>query len=187
MRTVTSTDGTTIAFDRTGRLGAHPGGRCGLRSVVRAERHLGELIASDRRAQAVRHFMRKGVGLPAFVVGMMRLMPAWSRLKAVAHTLPYDAAVLGEETGAGMPLPTDRWASVTVPTLVARGGKSPDRMRNAAAALAALLGAELRTLEGQTHIVKPKALAPVLAEFFAAESGSRRVEHDLRAASVVSV
>lgn len=151
------------------------------------QEHLGELIASDRRAQAVRYFMRKGVGLPAFVVGMMRLMPAWSRLKAVAHTLPYDAAVLAEETGAGRPLPTDRWASVTVPTLVARGGKSPDWMRNAAAALAALLGAELRTLEGQTHIVKPKALAPVLAEFFAAESGSRRVENDLRAASVVSV
>jgi len=30
-----------------------------------------------------------------------------------------------------------------------------------------LPNAKLRTLEGQTHMVKPKALAPVLVDFFA--------------------
>ncbi len=40
-------------------------------------------------------------------------------------------------------------------------------MRNAMRALAeALPNAEHHELKGQTHIVKPKALAPVLTEFF---------------------
>lgn len=47
------------------------------------------------------------------------------------------------------------------------GGKSPAWMRNAMRTLAGVLpNATYRTLERQTHIVKPKALAPVLSEFF---------------------
>ena len=53
-----------------------------------------------------------------------------------------------------------------MPKLVAVGGKSPDWMRNAMSELAAVLDAKHRTLEGQTHIVKAQALAPVLTEFF---------------------
>ena len=130
--------------------------------------HLTELIAAERRGEAVRYFMTAGVGLSKPVVAMMRVMPMWSRLKAVAHTLPYDAALLGPDTGGGRPLPVDRWASLTVPTLVMDGGKSPAWMRNSAQALAALLGAEHRTLDGQTHMVKPRALAPVLDTYFSA-------------------
>jgi hypothetical protein len=41
-------------------------------------------------------------------------------------------------------------------------------MRNAMRELAAVVpGAQHRTLPGQTHMVKPKVLAPVLGEFFA--------------------
>jgi hypothetical protein len=48
------------------------------------------------------------------------------------------------------------------------GGKSPAWMRHSMQALAdALPNAQHRTLEGQTHIVKADALAPVLAEYFA--------------------
>jgi len=40
-------------------------------------------------------------------------------------------------------------------------------MRNATRALAGVLpNATYRTLDGQTHMVKPKALAPPLVEFF---------------------
>jgi pimeloyl-ACP methyl ester carboxylesterase len=110
--------------------------------------------------------MRKGVNLPGFVVAMMRFMPAWRQLKAVAHTVVYDTIILGD-TGSGKPLLADRWASATVPTLVVDGGKSPTWMRNSMRALANVLpDARYRTLDGQTHMVKPKALAPVLAEFF---------------------
>ncbi|WP_135553658.1 alpha/beta fold hydrolase [Paenibacillus cymbidii] len=130
-------------------------------------RRMDELVAAGSRGAAVKHFMRRGVGLPAFVVAIMPLMPAWKKLKGVAHTLPYDT----ELTAAfqrGKPLPTDYWADVTAPTLVASGSKSPAWMRNAMQALAnALPHAEHRTLAGQTHIVKPAALAPVLTHFFA--------------------
>jgi hypothetical protein len=47
------------------------------------------------------------------------------------------------------------------------GGKSPAWMRNANHALASVLpNAQYRTLEGQTHMLKAKAHAPVLVEFF---------------------
>lgn len=124
------------------------------------------LIAADRRGEAVKLFM-KTVGVPAIFIAAMRFMPAWSKLKGVAHTLPYDFRVLGD-TGSGKPLPADRWASATVATLVMDGGKSPVSMRNAMRALANVLpNAHYRTLRGQTHLLKPKALAPVLVEFFA--------------------
>ena len=49
------------------------------------------------------------------------------------------------------------------------GGKSPAWMRNATRALAGIVpNATYRTLDGQTHMVKPKALAPPLIEFFGA-------------------
>ncbi|MFI9596971.1 alpha/beta fold hydrolase [Nonomuraea sp. NPDC052265] len=130
-------------------------------------RRLEALVAADRRAEAVRLFMREGVGLPGVVVAMMRFMPAWARLKSVAHTLPYDTAFVSPHQ-RGESYPEGTWASVTVPTLVADGGKSPQWMRNSVGALAKTLpAADYRTLDGQTHIVKPEALAPVLKEFFA--------------------
>ena len=127
-----------------------------------------ELVETDRRGAAVKLFMKTGVRVPAAFVALMQLMPAWPKLKGLAHTLPYDLTALGSDTGSGKPLPAERWASLTVPTLVVAGGKSPAWMQNAMRALAeALPNARHRTLEGQTHIVKAKALAPVLAEFFA--------------------
>jgi pimeloyl-ACP methyl ester carboxylesterase len=120
---------------------------------------------ADRRGAAVRLFMSEGVRVPAVFVTMMRFMPAWPKLKAVAHTLPYDASIMGD-TQSGRPLPAGRWSNVTMPTLVVGGGKSPVWMRNGVQALADLLpNASLRTLEGQTHMVKPAVLAPVLVEF----------------------
>ena len=66
-----------------------------------------------------------------------------------------------------MPLPATRWSGATMPTLVMDGGKSPAWMRNATRALAGVLpNATYRTLDGQTHMVKPKALTPPLVEFF---------------------
>lgn len=130
------------------------------------EAHLGDLVASDRRGDAVRLFMTEGVRVPAVFVAMMRILPAWSKMKGVAHTLPYDTALTAEYQ-RGNPLPAERWSGVTVPTLVIGGGKSPAWMQNGMRALADVLpNAEHRTLEGQTHIVKPKALAPVLTGFF---------------------
>jgi pimeloyl-ACP methyl ester carboxylesterase len=125
-------------------------------------------IVAERRGDAVRLFMRE-VGMPALLVQAMRFMPAWPKLKRVAHTLTYDAAVM-QGTQDGRPLPEGRWSDVTVPTLVVAGGKSDPWMHSGAEALAdALPNARLETLDGQNHMVKPKALAPMLAAFFASD------------------
>ena len=66
----------------------------------------------------------------------------------------------------GTPLAREPWASVAATTLVVDGGKSPASLRKAADALAERLpDAERRTLEGQSHNVSMKVLAPVLEEF----------------------
>jgi pimeloyl-ACP methyl ester carboxylesterase len=83
--------------------------------------------------------------------------------EAVAPTLAYDAAVLGEDAS----VPTERAASVAVPALIMDGSASYPFMHIAATALAnALPNAQLRTLEGQTHEVEASVIAPVLEEFF---------------------
>jgi pimeloyl-ACP methyl ester carboxylesterase len=124
-----------------------------------------KLIADNRRGDAVRTFL-KGVGVPAFGLVLMRLMPPWKKMTAVAHTLPYDLSILGP-TGQGKPLPTDRWSSISVPTLVMGGGKSPTWMQNAQRAFAAVIpGARHDTLPGQTHMVRAAAIAPALMRFF---------------------
>jgi pimeloyl-ACP methyl ester carboxylesterase len=126
---------------------------------------IGEAVAADRRGAAVTVFLQ-AVGVPTLFIAMMRLSPAWPKLKAIAHTLPYDG-VLVQDNQKGMPLLSTRWASVTVPTLVMDGGKSPQWMRHGNRALAlALQNARHRTLDGQTHMLKPKAHAPALVEFF---------------------
>jgi pimeloyl-ACP methyl ester carboxylesterase len=117
-------------------------------------------------ADAVKYFMRTVIGLPAPIVMMMKLMPAWKQLKAMAPTLPYDARVVGGNV-AGKPLDTSQWAGIEVPVLTVYGGKSPAWMRTAVQAVAdAVPGANCRKVPGQTHIIKAVAIAPVIAEFF---------------------
>jgi pimeloyl-ACP methyl ester carboxylesterase len=137
-----------------------------------AER-LAELTATDRRSDATRLFMTKAMGIPGPIVRLMRFSPFWSKLKATAHTLPYDWALLGD-TISGKPLSRDDWASATVPTLVLAGEKSPEQLRNAARAIAGVLpNAEHRELEGQSHNPSMKFMAPVLEEFLSDQGRSR--------------
>jgi pimeloyl-ACP methyl ester carboxylesterase len=82
-------------------------------------------------------------------------------LEGIAHTLAYDAACLG----SGQP-PTPRLAQITHPTLVATGGGDEFFEQAADAIGASMPRAERRVLEGQTHVVDPKAVAPVLERFF---------------------
>lgn len=128
---------------------------------------LKELVVENQRTEAVKLFMKQ-VGVPGFMVAIMPLMPMWSKLKAVAHTLPYDISML-IDYAEGKPLQGTLGASITAPTLVMDGGKSPTSMHHAMQALAQILPhANYRTLAGQNHMVKAEALAPVLVEFFTA-------------------
>ena len=122
-------------------------------------------VAADHHSDALRIFL-KSVGMPRLLIFFMRLTPIWSRLKAVARTLPYDGALVADDQ-LGKPLAPNRWAGVTVPTLVTDGGRSPAWMRNGNKALAeALPDARYLTLAGQNHMVKPAAHLPVLLDFF---------------------
>jgi hypothetical protein len=132
--------------------------------------HIDALIASGRRSDAVRHFMTRAQGMPGFVVASMRLMPGvWSKLKAMAHTLPYDISVMGD-TQQGRPLAADVWSAATARTLVLTGGRSPAGLRRAAQALTRVLpAADHHTLDGLDHgavVMAPRRLAPSLITFF---------------------
>jgi len=85
--------------------------------------HLDELVASDRRGEAVEYFMTVAVGMPPEMVTPMRDAPMWKSLEDIAHTIAYDGRMMGEHM-SGAPLPSD-WSSIDVPNLVIGGGVSP--------------------------------------------------------------
>ncbi|MEV6239860.1 alpha/beta hydrolase [Lentzea sp. NPDC051838] len=122
------------------------------------------MLARDDRSGMLAKFM-KMVGVPGFGLAIMKLTPVWKKLKLVAHTLPWDLRILGDD-GRGSKLPVDRW-KIKVPTLVMNGGKSPEYLRNTMKNTAEVLGdVEYQELAGQTHMLKSSAAAPVLVEFF---------------------
>lgn len=126
------------------------------------------LVAVERRSDAASVFMTM-VGMPRLMIPVMKLMPGvWRPLTKVAHTVPYDFAVIGHAS-ASKPLPAELEAAaqnVRPPALLMDGGKSPAWMAHAQDRLAGLMpNATRRTLPGQTHNVHAKAIAPVVAEF----------------------
>lgn len=122
-----------------------------------------QMVAEGRRGDAVEFFMTKVVGLPDEFAAFAKTQPWWPWQEALAHTLAYDAEVMGDYS-----LPADEVARVTVPTLVLDGGASFDFLGATAEALAkALPNGQRRSLEGQEHNVDPAVLGPALVEFFA--------------------
>lgn len=130
---------------------------------------LDTMTAEGRPGDAVAYFMTAAAGIPAEFVAGMRGQPFWAGLEAIAHTIAYDGRVMGD-TMHGEPLPAE-WATLTTPTLVLDGGRTP-AFHTSALALAELLpNARHETLAGQEHNVEPQAIAPVLATFFMPEGG----------------
>jgi pimeloyl-ACP methyl ester carboxylesterase len=129
---------------------------------------LDALLADDRRGDAIELFMRLA-DTPEESIAGARSAPFWPSVEALAHTLAYDAACLGD----GQP-PTSRLATITQPTLVATGDAHPadaagwvQALDPAADAIAASIPhAERQTFEGQGHLADPKAIAPLLERFF---------------------
>ena len=132
--------------------------------------HLTRLIVEGHRGGAVKYFMKDMVGAPAPIVLMLRVMPwIWRKLEAVAHTLPYDAAVM-----TAFRIPRAQFASIAVPVLMMNGSKTDPRLRTATKAIADVIpGASYRELAGQTHNVRPGVLAPAAAEFLGGPAAER--------------
>lgn len=127
-----------------------------------AEKQFKQFIAEGRGGAAVKYFMKDLIGMPAIFPMIMSIMPVWKKLKAAAHTLPYDATVMGNYT-----IPAQLAATVKTPTLVAGGEKSPVSLRNCVQELKkAIPNAQLQVLKGQNHNVSAKAIVPVMIEYF---------------------
>lgn len=121
-----------------------------------------DLCASGRRGEAIALFMTQAVGQPPEAVEQVRRTPIWPALEAMAHTLAYDAEVVGDGV-----VPADRAAAVTIPALVVESTASPPWLRNASRAVAAALpdGQHL-VVPGRFHEPDPALLAPQLKRFF---------------------
>ena len=136
----------------------------GPHSFEDARNRLQSLVSAGDRGDAVRFFMTDVYGAPrAFVFAMPFLMPnAWRRNKLVVHTVPYDLTLLGDRS-----VLNKRSSSISVPTLVIGGEKSPRELRDAVATVAnALPNAHSRFLPGQDHNLSSRVLTPVLFEYF---------------------
>jgi alpha-beta hydrolase superfamily lysophospholipase len=120
-----------------------------------------ELLSAGQRGDMVELFLTKAVGMPVEFVAQLRQAPFWPAQEAFAHTLIYDATLMGDYS-----LPAKRVATVTVPTLVLDGGETPWLSHAADAVASNLPNAQRRTLKGQPHNVAPEAIAPALVEFF---------------------
>ncbi len=127
--------------------------------------NLTRALAEGRRGDAVALFMQF-VGTPADQITGMKHAPVWQMFEMVAPTLAYDAAAMGP----GLSAPLDRAAKLRVPTLIMDGGADltmlPFMHQSATALAKSIPNAQQRTLEGQTHDVDLKVLAPVLIDFF---------------------
>jgi pimeloyl-ACP methyl ester carboxylesterase len=130
-------------------------------------------VADGRPGDAVELFMTGAVGMPAEAIAGLRQSPFWPALEGIAHTIAYDGRIMGS-TMSGAPLPTDRWAAVSVPTLAMYGRGTEPWLIAAARALADLLPtAALRAVEGAQHNVEAEVLAPELRRFASAGQAAR--------------
>jgi hypothetical protein len=104
------------------------------------------------------------LGMPPEHLEGMKQIPMWPMFEAVAPTIAYDAAAVGED-GA---VPVEKAAQLTIPTLVMDGGAGefPFMPITAEALAKAIPNVQHRTLAGQTHEVEPDAIAPALIQFF---------------------
>lgn len=121
------------------------------------------MLAEGRNGDAVKAFLR-AVGLPGPMIALMRFMPAWKQMCALATTVPNDLSMV-VPFQQGRPIPADLRTGVEQDTLVIAGGKSPQWLTSAQAAVVAELPhGQLITLPGQTHMIKASVTAPVVVE-----------------------
>jgi len=120
---------------------------------------LGSALAAGDRDGAVTAFLTR-VGMPGPAIEAMKSSPGWQGMTAIAPTLGYDDAVMGDSSiPAGL-------GGVRARTLCLAGGASPEFMQWGARGLAELIpGAELDLLDGQGHDVDPSLLTARVTAF----------------------
>ena len=99
---------------------------------------------------------------------MRFLMPGWSKMCAMAHTVPYDLAIL-DGTQAGRPLPEGRWRKASLPIKVAVGSRSEPFFHSGAKQLDQILpDTKYQSLSGLNHgalLLAPAKLGTDVQDF----------------------
>ena len=133
------------------------------RPAVDPAEHIRQLVASDRRREAVAFWMSEVVHLPDEMLAQLEGAPWVAALEPLTPTLPYDIAV----TDGGVPV--SELTRITVPVLVLGGKNSPGWFQSSVAEQAAATpGAQLKMLDGFDHNAPPEVIAPILIDFFGA-------------------
>lgn len=136
-----------------------PGGRP---MPVGYQAEIERLVAAGKRADIIKYFMVKMIGMPALMMPMMRLNPGWKGMLHNAPSLAHDAAVM-----EGYGFPTEVARSIRVPTIVMSGDKTFKQLKEPARlAHETIPGARFALLPGQSHDAAAELVAPVLIDFF---------------------
>lgn len=125
---------------------------------------LAAMAAAGDRAGAVQAFLKDGPLLSDEDIETMRARPSWVAQVALADTVAYDAAIVGEYA-----LDRERLGLLRTPTLLLVGGASPAWVRSGTEALDAFLPASrLDVLPEQGHFAiysAPDMLARKVRQF----------------------
>jgi pimeloyl-ACP methyl ester carboxylesterase len=108
---------------------------------------IAELLAAGRRAEVVETFIREVARVPESDIELLKSLPSWPARVAAAHTV-----VREERLGDHYRFEPERFATLTVPTLLLAGSESPPFLQISTDAVAAAVpGARVVVLTGQAH------------------------------------
>jgi hypothetical protein len=165
MSTVTSKDGSKVAYEKSGSgpalviVSAMPDRSANGPLVELLARHF-TVYNYDRRCDMAELFLTAAVSLPVEFVKPMRDFPGWSAFEASAPALIHDAEVIGDFSIPGT------LKNVTTPTLVLDGGTTTWLTTGSDELVKVLPNATRQTLAGQQHNVEATAIAAALEKFF---------------------
>lgn len=123
--------------------------------------HIQSLIDAGKRSEAVDLFQIDYVGIPREYVEQMKEAPFRPGLEAMAHTLVYDTAIMGD-----LSLPEETLSAIRQPTLVLDGGDPPWMHHSADMVASKIVGSRRVTIADLGHNLTA-AIAPALREFLA--------------------
>jgi pimeloyl-ACP methyl ester carboxylesterase len=118
---------------------------------------LTDALRRGDRGSATAAFLRR-VGMPPQVIEGMKGSPAWPGMEALAPTLAYDDAVMGDSRVPAL-------EGLDAEVLALAGGASPDFLQYGARAVAEATGGRFDLLTDSTHDVAPDAAATALVGF----------------------
>ena len=125
---------------------------------------LQRLVDAGKREDAVVLFLRDVAKFPEQEIERYQSLPSWSARVAAAHTFPRELRDIEDYR-----FPTERFADLSVPTLLLVGTESPDMFRRSIELLHSTLpNSHVHELAGQGHAadaIAPEMVASALTQF----------------------